>query len=201
MMSLHEGNGEKNRCVACRPWARARTTLKQRAHYLWQKLSYLDAPPEQIAAGFAIGIFASFLPLNPSPILTATVGAWLLKRNVLAAVAGATAAILYIPLLPLMWLAEYRLGILLLPVTQPVPLDATRLWDVLRQGWEVYAAMCVGSLILATPVTVLTYFVVKRLAERRARQQKKERSLDLPHPGPLPARRGNAELGTHNSLT
>lgn len=149
----------------------ARIALKQRAQELWHELSHLNAPPEQIAAGFSIGIFASFLPLNPSPILTAIVGAWLLKRNVMAAVAGATAAILYTPLLPLMWLAEYRLGKLLLPMTQPVPLDATRLRDVLQQGWEVYAAMCVGSIILATPVTVLTYFVVKRLAERRARQQ------------------------------
>lgn len=149
----------------------ARIALKQRARELWHELSHLNAPPEQIAAGFSIGIFASFLPLNPSPILTAIVGAWLLKRNVMAAVAGATAAILYTPLLPLMWLAEYRLGKLLLPMTQPVPLDATRLRDVLQQGWEVYAAMCVGSIILATPVTVLTYFVVKRLAERRARQQ------------------------------
>lgn len=149
----------------------ARIVLKQRAQELWHKLSHLKAPPEQIAAGFSIGIFASFLPLNPSPILTATVGAWLLKRNVMAAVAGATMAILYTPLLPLMWLAEYRLGKLILPTTQPVMLDATRLWDVVQQGWDVYAAMFVGSIILATPVTVLTYLVVKRLAERWARQQ------------------------------
>jgi uncharacterized protein len=146
-----------------------RIALKQRIREIWQKLSHLDARPEQIAAGFSIGIFASFLPLNPSPILTATVGAWLLKRNVMAAVAGATTAILYTPLLPLMWLAEYRLGKLILSVQQPVTLDQARLWDVLQQGWEVYAAMFVGSIIIATPVALLTYLVVKRLAERWAR--------------------------------
>ena len=79
----------------------ARITLKQRIREIWHKLSHLDARPDQIAAGFSIGIFASFLPLNPSPIIVATVVAWLLKRNVIAAVAGATTAILYIPLLPL----------------------------------------------------------------------------------------------------
>ena len=145
--------------------------LKQRTREIWQKLSHLDARPDQIAAGFSIGIFASFLPLNPSPIIAAIVGAWLLKRNVPAAVAGATMAILYTPLLPLMWLAEYRLGKLILPTTRPVTLDSTRLWDVLQKGWDVYAAMFVGSIILATPVTLLTYLVVKRLAERWARQQ------------------------------
>jgi uncharacterized protein (DUF2062 family) len=149
----------------------ARIALKQRIREIWQKLSHLDARPDQIAAGFSIGIFSSFLPLNPSPIIVATVGAWLLKRNVIAAVAGATTAILYTPLLPLMWLAEYRLGKLILPTTHPVTLDSTRLWDVLQKGWDVYAAMLVGSIIIATSVTLLTYLVVKRLAERWARQQ------------------------------
>jgi len=89
----------------------------------------------------------------------------------MAAVAGAATAILYTPLLPLMWLAEYRLGKLILPPKHPVTLDQARLWDVLQKGWDVYAAMLVGSIIIATPVTLLTYLVVKRLAERWARQQ------------------------------
>jgi uncharacterized protein (DUF2062 family) len=71
-----------------------RSSLKQRIREVWEKLSHIDARPDLIAAGFAIGIVASFLPLNPSPIILATVVAWLLKRNVIAAVAGATAAIL-----------------------------------------------------------------------------------------------------------
>ncbi len=138
---------------------------------MWHKLSHLDARPDQIAAGFSSGIVASFLPLNPSPILAATVVAWLLGRNVIAAVAGATTAILYTPLLPLIWLAEYRLGKLILPVQHPLTLDHARLWEVLQGGWDVYAAMFVGSIIIATPVMFLTYFVVKRLAERWARQK------------------------------
>jgi uncharacterized protein len=147
--------------------------LKQRTREMWHKLSRLDARPDQIAVGFSIGICASFLPLNPSPIILATVVAWLLKRNVIAAIAGATAAILYIPLLPLIWLAEYRLGKLILPVQHPLMLDHARLWDVLQKGWDTYAAMLVGSIIIAIPVALLTYFVVKRLAERWARQKNK----------------------------
>src|ERR1035437_10177029 len=118
-----------------------RITLKQRLREIWHKLSLLNATPDQIATGFSIGIFASFLPLNPSPTITAIVVAWLLKRNVMAAVAGALTSVLYIPLLPLIWLAEYRLGKLILPVRHPLPLDHARLCDVLQKGWDVYAAM------------------------------------------------------------
>ena len=84
----------------------------------------------------------------------------------MAAVAGAVISILYLPLLPLIWLAEFRLGKLILPVQHPLTLDQARLWEVLQKGWDVYAAMFVGSIIIATPVTLLTYWVVKRLAER-----------------------------------
>lgn len=146
--------------------------LKQRIRGIWQKLSNLKGSPDQIAFGFSIGIAASFVPLNPSPIFTATVVAWLLRRSVIPAVAGAAAAILYSPLLPLIWLAEYQLGKLMLPVQRPLNLDQARLWDVLKGGWDAYAAMLIGSLIIATPVTLITYFVVKRLAEQWGRKKK-----------------------------
>ena len=149
----------------------ARIDLKRRIREIWKRLSQLDARPGQIAAGFSIGIAAGFLPLNPSPIIVATAVAWLLKRNLIAAVAGAAMAILYIPLLPLIWLAEYRLGKLILPVQHPLTLDQLRLLDVLQRGWDVYAAMFVGSVIIASPVTLLSYLVVKRIAERWAQQR------------------------------
>jgi uncharacterized protein (DUF2062 family) len=155
-----------------------RIALKQRGRELWQKLKHIDARPDQIATGFSIGIFASFLPLNPSPLIVATVVAWLLKRNVIAAVAGAVASILYLPLLPFIWIAEYRLGKLILPVQHPLVLDQARLWEVLHKSWDVYAAMLIGSIIIAVPATLLTYFVVKRLAERWPRQKNKPQPLD-----------------------
>jgi uncharacterized protein len=150
-----------------------RIALRQRGRELWHKLKHIDARPDQIATGFSIGIFASFLPLNPSPLIVATVVAWLLKRNMIAAVAGAVSSILYMPLLPLIWMAEYRLGKLILPVRHPLALDQARLWEVLHKSWDVYAAMLIGSIIIAVPLTLLTYFIVKRLAERWARQKNK----------------------------
>jgi uncharacterized protein (DUF2062 family) len=105
-------------------------------------------------------------------VIAATVAAWLLRRNIVAAAAGAAIAILYTPLLPLIWLAEYRLGRLAVPVQHPLTLDRARLWEVLHQSWDVYAAMFVGSIFIATPVTVIAYLVVKHFAERWARQKK-----------------------------
>ena len=155
-----------------------RSTLKQRVRAFWQKLSHIDARPDQIAAGFSVGIIASFLPLNPSPIIVATAVAWLLKRNVIAAVAGATAAILYSPLLPFIWLAEYRLGKSILPVQHILVLDQARLWEVLQKGWDVYAAMLLGSIVIAVPVTLFTYLIVKWLADRWVRKRKSAQLSD-----------------------
>ena len=147
--------------------------LKQRVRETWRKLSRLDAPPGKIAAGFAIGIAAGFLPLNPSPIIVATAVAWLLNRKVSAAIAGATVALLYTPLLPLIWLVEYRLGQAVLQMRHPAMSGPVRASDMLRMGWDAYAAMGVGSIIIAGPVALFSYFVVKWLAEKWARQRDK----------------------------
>lgn len=149
-----------------------RVRLKRRITEIWRKLSQLDARPGQIAAGFAIGVAAGLLPLNPSPVVVASLVAWLSKRNVIAAAAGGAAAILYTPLLPLIWLAEYRLGRWILPVRTAAPPDLASLWDVLHEGWAVYAAMCVGAIAITAPVAAFAYCAVKRLAATWARRRR-----------------------------
>jgi uncharacterized protein (DUF2062 family) len=111
-------------------------------------------------------------------MVVAGVVAWLLKRNVIAAVAGAASAIFFTPLLPLIWLAEYRLGKLAVPVRHPLALDHTALWDVVQKSWDAYAAMLVGSVIIAAPVMAVAYVVIKRLAERWARQRQESYNSD-----------------------
>ena len=149
-----------------------RINLKQRTLEIWQRLALLDASPNEIATGFAIGIAASFVPLNPSPIILATVTAWLVRRNVVAAVVAATLTSLYTPLLPLLWLSEYRLGKVILPVHSPPPGDRTHLWEALQKGWDAYAAMFAGSIIIGAPFTLLSYLVVKAITGRWDRKKK-----------------------------
>jgi uncharacterized protein (DUF2062 family) len=67
---------------------------------------------------------------------------------------------------------------LILPVQRPLALQQARLWDVLQKGWDVYAAMLVGSIIIATPVTLLAYWIVKRLAERWAQKMSRNIQTD-----------------------
>ena len=155
-----------------------RITLKRRIREIWQKLAVLDAAPNEIAVGFSIGIASSFVPLNPSPIIVATAVAWLARCNVFAAVGGATLAILYTPLLPLIWLLEYRVGKIFLPVHFLAPDDWGQIRDVVDKGWDAYAAMFIGSIVIAAPFTVLSYLVVKWLAERSDRRKKASRPPD-----------------------
>ena len=140
-----------------------RSALTRRAREMWLNLSRLEARPDRIAAGFSIGVAASLVPLNPSPVIAATALAWLLGRSPIAAVAGATTAMPFTPFLPVLWLTEYRLGITLLPVRHP---PIATLWDAVRSGWDVYAAMAVGAAVIAAPATALTYWAVRRLAEK-----------------------------------
>lgn len=153
-------------------------SLKRKVKQTWQKLSRLDARPGQIAAGFSVGIAAGLLPLNPSPIVLAAALAWLLRLNMVAAVAGGAIAILYTPLLPLIWLGEYEVGALFLTVRHPLSLDHASLREIVRKGWDVYAAMLIGSILIATPVTLLTYFLVKKMAGKWAREKSRSRPAD-----------------------
>jgi uncharacterized protein (DUF2062 family) len=60
---------------------------------------------------------------------------------------------------------------LILPVRHPLALDQARLRNALQHSWDVYAAMLVGSVIIAAPVALLACLVVKFLAERWARKR------------------------------
>ncbi len=155
-----------------------RITLKQRTQKVWQRLALLEGTPSEIATGFSIGIASGFVPLNPSPIILATATAWLVRRNVFAAVVGATLSILYTPLLPLIWLSEYGLGRVILPVHSPAPGNRAQLGEILQNGWDAYAAMLVGSIIIAGPFALLGYLVVKGLTAKWNRKRKASHSPD-----------------------
>ena len=149
-----------------------RITLKQRAREIWQKLLHLNASPHQIAAGFSLGVFVSFLPIIPLRTIVALGLAWLLRQNVIAALAGKSITLLYSPAVPLIWLAEYRLGKRFILVEHAAKFDRVHLVEILHMGWDVFTAMLVGAVIIATPVSLITYAVVKQIAERRLQQNK-----------------------------
>ena len=145
----------------------ARRSLKQRVRDIWRKLRHLNATPHQIGAGFALGVFVSFLPIIPFRTLVALALAGLLRMNVIAAFAGKSITLLFSPLTPLLWLAEYRLGARFVVVERAEAFDRTHLGELLRMGWDIFAAMLVGAVILATPAALLSYGVIKIMVARR----------------------------------
>ena len=123
----------------------ARRSLKQRVRDIWRKLRHLNATPHQIGAGFALGVFVSFLPIIPFRTLVALALAGLLRMNVIAAFAGKSITL----------------------VERAVAFDRTHLGELLRMGWDIFAAMLVGAVILATPAALLSYGVIKIMVARR----------------------------------
>lgn len=139
------------------------TSLIQRIRDLWLKLIHLKSSPEQIAGGFSIGIFASLLPILPFDTPLAMGLAWLSRRNVMAAVTATSSTLVVVPVIPFIWLAEYHLGKLIVPAKQVVQLSHANLGEVLRLGRDVFAATFVGSMMIAPPIALISYFVIKQM--------------------------------------
>jgi len=133
---------------------------------LWKRLARIRATPHQIAAGFALGVFVSFLPIIPLRTIVALLLAWLLRQNIAAAFVGKSITLLYFPLVPLMWAAEYRLGILINPVEKPAMIDRAHLGEVFHMGWDAFVATFIGGVMIGLPVALVTYIVVWRLAQK-----------------------------------
>src|SRR5256885_2100228 len=74
------------------------------------KLLAIRDTPEAIAGGVAIGIFFGFSPLFGLKTLLAIFFAWLTRSNILAAVLATTLHDIVLPLMPLVYRAEYAVG-------------------------------------------------------------------------------------------
>ncbi len=142
------------------------TAFKQRIRDLWNKLSHIHATPHEISAGFALGVLVSFLPIIPLRTVVALALAWLLRQNVAAAFVGKSITLLYFPLVPLLWTAEYRLGVLINPVEKPVVFNHAHLGEFFHMGWDVFAATFIGGVLIGVPVALLSYIIMWRLARK-----------------------------------
>jgi uncharacterized protein len=138
-------------------------SFKQRLRSLWQKLLSLNASPEQIAGGFAIGMFASCFPILPFDTPVAIGLAWLCGLNVIAAVTATSITVFVVPVIPFVWWAAYHVGRLIIPSRHAVAFRHAHAAEVLKMGWGVYSATLVGSVAFALPIALLSYVLIKRL--------------------------------------
>mgnify|MGYP000022789948 CR=1 FL=1 len=95
--------------------------------YAKLRLGRMHASPHAIGLGLAIGVFAAFQPILGFQMLMAASAAWLLRASIGAALLGTFVGS---PLTwPVMWLASYHLGAMIVGAGHQVTLE--ELWTAL----------------------------------------------------------------------
>jgi uncharacterized protein (DUF2062 family) len=126
--------------------------------------------PHSIALGSAIGIFFGFTPLYSLKTLLSIALAWICRCNKVAAAIAVTVHDVAIFAMPAIYFAEYKLGCWTLhrPAAQRVRFAHLGFGDYLH--WHVFSRVVwpalVGSLFLAIPSALITYFVIRLLVGR-----------------------------------
>jgi len=145
-------------------------------HYfvgLFTKLLSLKDTPHAIAGGVAIGMFMGFTPLFGLKTLLCLGAAYALRCNPIAAVVTVCLHDIVTPIWPILLRIEYDIGYFILsnPHTFPPKLESSHfhLGEIMK--WSTFLnlglPMLVGSLFLATPAAIISYFLTLFVAKRR----------------------------------
>lgn len=125
------------------------------------RLIRLQATPDEVAKGFALGILIGMTPTFGFQIVLAVFFAFLLKENKLAAIIG---VFITNPVTaPFIYALEYESGRLLLGMDHAKFPDALTFSALVGLGWDVLLPLCLGSLIYGTLCAGLSYALVLRL--------------------------------------
>jgi uncharacterized protein len=139
-------------------WRRLKRWM--RAHHM--TIMTLPDTPHAIALGSAIGMFFGFTPLFTMKTLLAFLITWLCRANKTAAVITVTLHDVLLPLVPAMFVWQYKLGMWALyhRVPQRPGFRRVSLSDFME--WTTFLTVgrpiLVGSLFFAVPAGLLVYF-------------------------------------------
>lgn len=139
------------------------------------KLLAIRDTPEAIAGGIAIGIFFGFTPLFGLKTVLTIFFAWLTRSNIIAAVIATTLHDLLLPLMPVVYVWEYKIGYWILNHEWPERLTRVRLhWHEWR-NWTTFLTvgkpLLVGSIFCGLPVALISFFVSKVIVARHQRKK------------------------------
>ena len=138
----------------------------------WDRLISLEARPESVALGFALGIFLGFTPLFGLKTLLALLLASVFRCSKLAAFIGGTLHDVLWPFIPVLLRAEYQLGYWFLSNPHhfapkfhlgQVHLHAAFSWSRISPTAE---PLLVGSVILGLPIATVSYFAIRAMLSR-----------------------------------
>jgi uncharacterized protein (DUF2062 family) len=142
----------------------------------WGQLLSLKDTSHAIAAGMAVGMFFGLIPLWGIKTLLAIGVARLLRANLIAATIAVTLHDVVLPLIPLLLRWEYDIGYWLLshphelPPTLHLSHQSPGTWFHWSTFLTVGRPLLVGSLIVAAPIAVMTYYLTLVLVERVQRK-------------------------------
>ncbi len=163
------------------PWYRQLgTRLGRTSRYLWLKFLRIEASPHNIAIGLAAGVFIGLLPVLPFQTVLAVALAFIVRGNKLAAALGTWVSN------PLNWVPFYILfyyvGSLAVPFeVPPLDLQQVEMMQLIEAGWQLFAVMMLGGLIIATPSSVLSYLIAYKIivVYRKRKAARKTQKLEL----------------------
>jgi uncharacterized protein (DUF2062 family) len=142
--------------------------------------------PESIAGGIAIGIFFAFSPFFGLKELLTILFAWLTRANIIAAVLAVTAHNILLPLMPVIYREEYKIGYWMLsqphqwpPALHKGPWES-HTWRSWATIYKIGKDLLLGSMLCTTPAAILSYFISKEIV---ARHQKKKLATAAPETG------------------
>lgn len=142
------------------------------------KLLAIRDQPGAVAGGVAIGIFFGFTPLVGLKTAGSIFFAWITRSNLIAAAVACTAHDLFLPLMPLIYRFEYRMGYWLLSQPHHWPVALRKLdwsghsWH--QWNWHAFLTvgrpLLLGSMVLAIPSSLLLFAITKVGIERHRRK-------------------------------
>jgi uncharacterized protein (DUF2062 family) len=172
-------------------WPRVNLHRWFRKHSL--KLLAIRDTPQAIAGGVAIGIFFGFTPLFGLKTVLAIFFAWLSGSNILAAVVAGAMHDLLLPIMPAIFLGEYKIGYWLMSSPHQWPPSVHKIhWNGFSwHAWTTFVfgdvgkRLLLGGTVFATPLALLSFwvthiFVARHRLKKQARFARK-RALG---PGP-----------------
>ncbi|HNQ02273.1 MAG: DUF2062 domain-containing protein [Syntrophobacterales bacterium] len=144
--------------------------IQDRIREFHNRFLSLGGAPEEIARAMALGVFIGVTPTIPFHTALIMVSCLALRQNITAAILGAT--IISNPLtIPLLYLAEYELGVLVLGVpANPFSVPNYDILAILEIGLHILYPLLAGGLLLAAAVALPSYFLTRQAVVRmRAR--------------------------------
>lgn len=128
--------------------------------YLRLRISRLPGAPHRVALGLAVGIFAGILPLTPFRLAAIWPLAAMVNGSKAAALVG-TIPFNVCTIVP-HYLLLLSVGYLFFPLDglelAQVEIDIAAFWTL---KWELLRIFLTGGLVLATPISIASYFLVR----------------------------------------